>query len=273
VLGSLPEGAVVADSQSAQLNDVDGDGDQRAGHAPSPSLAFEALREGPAGGWSGHVTSALLATSASILMLGASVALLSALFAAFGSRGAYVLLLTQGVPSLVLMLLSVRSLAIDLSQLREPFGSPCRAHALWLLRASPMTSLGFVRALVLLVGAAMLARTLENGSLISSALAIVALALAAAAAVVSWPVCQMLCWSLDGEHEGALALLTCKHNSDAREEELRRRCQSAGCTDMQATEACISMDVDRDGSISEEDVVSFYGGSERFQRRNPDSLE
>ena len=48
-------------------------------------------------------------------------------------------------------------------------------------------------------------------------------------------------------------------DSDLRVDELRRLLASVDCADA-ALEGCISLDLDRDGAVGEDDVARFYGG-------------
>ena len=236
----------------------------------------------PAGGWRAQPSSALLAASAGGLAVGALLALLVALGSAL--YGDVSLLITELIPSLAVLAVALAAAAIELSLLAPPLSAVSRPAALPLLRAVPPLSLGLPRAFCLLVGAAALWRALPEGSLLSATLALCSAGLAIAAGGLNWKVCYALAYGVDAHvGEGAvLARLLGSSNqsaahqsaaaaasaydaeapageSDLRVDELRRLLASVDCADA-ALEGCISLDLDRDGAVGEDDVARFYGG-------------
>ena len=90
------------------------------------------------------------------------------------------------------------------------------------------------------------------------ALAVAAIPLALVAAALSWGTFHALTSAIAEQAGGAGALLERLRASDDRTAELGELLAGVGAED-RLVEACVSLDLDRDGAIGNDDLNRFFG--------------
>lgn len=240
--------------------------DPSTGHSGGPDLteaspleaAQAVLHAGPpAGGWTTQQASAALALSAAAMLLASVVSALVGVYGVFGKHSSYLFTLLPAIVAAATV--AVLAASVDLSQLRAPVGPLARPHALRALRACPPLSVAFLRAVVLLVDGAAIARALPPvGGLASLArlLALIGCLVALVAAVLSFQAAFALLFRFSPRPRPSGAAEAGSVVVPVREEELRSLLADAGCPYL---EGCVSLDLDRDGTVSQTDLERFYG--------------
>ena len=221
----------------------------------------EALKSGPpTGGWEVQRASAVTALCAAAAAAASLVAALR-----FSLGGLDVLRFAAAVVALAC---AGCLLSIDLAQLPSPVGPRARAMAVPLLRGWPPLSLAVSRAAALLGVASAVGCTLpekDGGGAARAAymLMLVAMALGIYAISLSWRLALTL------YVDGTLTFLgrSSKNETDetmgASEEEVRALLASSQSADDPSSslfiEACVALDLDRDGEVGKDDLDIFYG--------------
>ena len=152
----------------------------------------------PGGGWASHQPSGALTVSAALLTAASSIAIISCM-PAIWSNTAPRLLFTLLLPSIAILAVATRCLAIDLSQIWGGVSAHAKPLALPMLRAWPPLTLVSCRAIVLLLDASALWQALPTASSTTGATTRAAATAAAAtstgASLVSSILGFLLLWS------------------------------------------------------------------------------
>ena len=238
-----------------------------AGGLEAATWQEQLLQGPPGGGWAVHAASGCLALSAALLCAAAALGLLSS-FPPIWLNDAPSLLFTLLLPSAATLWLCASMLAVDLALV------PIRAinvHALPVARSAlsqwaPL-SLGSVRALVLLASACVLWQALPasdgvgmlglGGSLLSIA-ALWSTFFACAALWMGGAADYALMQLAENAAEELADACRASAHPGHVHGALRPLLEAAGCPYLVA---CVALDLDRDGSVSEQDVSDLVGSA------------